>query len=503
MRIVYSSEEFREAVESCQREAKSSFGNTRVLFERFLTKPRHIEFQIFADKHGNAVHLFERDCSTQRRHQKVLEEATAPHMSHELRKKMGDAAVAAAKAVGYVGAGTVEFMLDEDESFYFMEMNTRLQVEHPVTEMITGQDLVEWQLKVAAGEKLPLTQEELYDVAGGHAIEARIYAENPYKDFLPGTGTLSFMETPEPSEVVRVETGVRQGDEVSIFYDPMIAKLIVKADTRLEAISLLKNALNEFRIVGLTTNIEFLRRTLTHPRFLEGTITTNFLDEEGDPLTTPFGKVPTSGLALTALGQLLRDSKQAKKHATAEVWAADTLESFRVNHNLSTKLSFFDGGEEVVIGAEYLGDGHYKLTIPGEEEALLAKGTLSDDGTLVARIGSHNYEGKLVAHKDSLYMFANDTDLRHFYKLDLPKPTFGDAAGASGKPTIVTPMPGRIVKILVSPGQKVKKDQTMIIMEAMKMEHAVRAPSNGKVGEFFVAEGSQVPDGKVLVELES
>ncbi|RHZ08101.1 hypothetical protein DYB26_011841 [Aphanomyces astaci] len=275
MRIVDREEDLKDNMEACVREAKASFASTDILVEKYLRRPRHVELQIFGDKHGNVVHLFERDCSVQRRHQKVLEEAPAPHMSDALRKKMGDAAVAAAKAVGYVGAGTVEFLLDEDESFYFMEMNTRLQVEHPVTEFITKQDLVELQLKVAAGQALPVRQDDLR--IHGHAIEARIYAENPYNNFLPGSGTLHHLRLPPLTDSVRVDTGILQGDAVSIFYDPMIAKLVVHAPTRKEAIQGLVQALGQYQVVGLPTNIEFVARTAAHPEFIKGGVDTSFL----------------------------------------------------------------------------------------------------------------------------------------------------------------------------------------------------------------------------------
>ena len=277
MRQVWSADEFDQALSAARREAKSSFGNDDMLVEKYLTKPRHVEVQVFCDQNGSGVYLFERDCSVQRRHQKVIEEAPAPNLPQELRQSMGDTAVRAAQAIGYVGAGTVEFLLDEDGSFYFMEMNTRLQVEHPVTEMITGQDLVEWQLRVAAGEALPKTQSELQ--IKGHAFEARIYAEDPDNDFLPVTGNLSFLRPPPESEHVRVDTGVIQGDDVSIYYDPMIAKLIVWDETRERALARLARALSEYRVRGVVTNTAFLYNLATSDPFKQAELDTGFIEK--------------------------------------------------------------------------------------------------------------------------------------------------------------------------------------------------------------------------------
>ncbi|SUX56291.1 acetyl-CoA carboxylase biotin carboxylase subunit [Chromobacterium vaccinii] len=291
MRIVEKSEDFAAALASCQREARASFGDDKVLVEKYLTKPRHVEIQVFADKLGGCVYLFERDCSVQRRHQKVLEEAPAPHLPQATREAMGQAAVAAARAVGYIGAGTVEFIMDVDTGkFYFMEMNTRLQVEHPVTEMITGQDLVAWQLAVAAGGELPLKQEQL--AIRGHAIEARIYAEDPDKGFLPSTGTLIHLATPAESANVRIDTGVEQGDAISPFYDPMIAKLIVWGETREAALRQMDAALAQYRIVGLSSNVSFLRRIVNHPSFSSGQVDTGLIARHHDALLPPPPRPP-------------------------------------------------------------------------------------------------------------------------------------------------------------------------------------------------------------------
>ena len=313
MRQVWSEAEFDEGLEAAKRESMSSFGDDTMLVEKYLTQPRHVEIQVFCDNHENAVYLFERDCSVQRRHQKVIEEAPAFSMSEELRTQMGESAIKSAQAIGYQGAGTVEFLLDIDGSFYFMEMNTRLQVEHPVTEMISGQDLVEWQLRVAAGEILPKTQDQL--VLNGHAFEARIYAEDADNDFLPATGKLTLLKTPIESENVRIDTGVRQGDEVSVYYDPMIAKLIVWDENREKALQRLAKALSEYRINGVTTNIDFLYNLATSKPFVEADIDTGFIEKNNDLIFHNNEKPLANELPIAALFLVLSKENKAKQQA--------------------------------------------------------------------------------------------------------------------------------------------------------------------------------------------
>jgi 3-methylcrotonyl-CoA carboxylase alpha subunit len=313
MRQVWSENEFDEALAAAKREAMNGFGNDDMLVEKYLTQPRHVEIQLFCDQHGNAVYLFERDCSVQRRHQKVIEEAPAPGMTVELRDAMGQSAIRAAQAINYEGAGTVEFLLDTDGSFYFMEMNTRLQVEHPVTEMITGQDLVEWQLRVAAGEKLPLAQDQL--VLSGHAFEARVYAEDPGNDFLPVTGQLAFLQAPEESRHVRVDTGVRQGDEVSVFYDPMIAKLIVWDENRDKALARLTRALKEYRISGMTTNLDFLYNLANSAPFREADLNTGFIENHHADIFHDSDEDIETDLPLAALYLVLEQETRARARA--------------------------------------------------------------------------------------------------------------------------------------------------------------------------------------------
>jgi len=338
MRLVRSAGEFSEACGAARREAASSFGNDDLLVEKYLTRPRHVEFQVFCDQHGNAVYLFERDCSVQRRHQKVIEEAPAPGMSPDLRQQMGQAAVQAARAIDYEGAGTVEFLLDQDGSFYFMEMNTRLQVEHPVTEMITGQDLVEWQLRIASGETLPLQQDEL--TISGHAFEARIYAEDPDRDFLPATGILTYLQAPKENRHVRVDTGVLQGDEVSVYYDPMIAKLIVWDENRERALVRLARALSEYRVSGVCTNISFLYNLATSKPFVEGNVDTGFIENHRDLLFHDSETDRVQDLPLASLYLLLRMEQSSRSRASSnDPWspwnASDAWRLFSMEKNMT------------------------------------------------------------------------------------------------------------------------------------------------------------------------
>uniref|UniRef100_K3WR71 Uncharacterized protein n=1 Tax=Globisporangium ultimum (strain ATCC 200006 / CBS 805.95 / DAOM BR144) TaxID=431595 RepID=K3WR71_GLOUD len=511
MRIVDDDKDLKESVEACMREGKASFGDSRVLIEKYLRKPRHVELQVFGDKFGNVVHLFERDCSVQRRHQKVLEEAPAPHMSEGLRKKMGDAAVAAAKAVGYVGAGTVEFLLDEDESFYFMEMNTRLQVEHPVTELITKQDLVELQLKVAAGQLLPIKQEDLK--IHGHAIEARIYAENPYNNFLPGSGKLQHLRLPPVSDNVRVDTGIIEGDEVSIFYDPMIAKLIVHGKNRKEALDRLIQALHQYQIVGLPTNIEFVARTADHPEFRKGGVDTSFLNKFGDEVLEPLGKFPTHSKALGAVSLLLLEQLESYPLADyngelSSPWSDESLKHFRSLETLERKFQLNHEGAQVDIRVKCHSADTYEVSLIDENQESVtvhATGSISADGDFEIRVDNRKFKGTAVVHNQDLHIFCDDGTQRYEYKFAVPLPSFeaGEGSGSgSGHSKIVTPMPGKIIKVLVKNGEGIKEDQPLLIMEAMKMEHVIRATKDGKVAEVFCDEGDFVADGHVLIELD-
>ncbi|MBS0276969.1 MAG: biotin/lipoyl-binding protein, partial [Proteobacteria bacterium] len=456
MRRVDDAKDFAAALEGAQREGQSSFGDARVLIEKYITRPRHIEMQVFGDSHGNVVHLFERDCSLQRRHQKVIEEATAPGMPEAMRKAMGEAAVKAAKAVGYVGAGTIEFIADASEGlradrFWFMEMNTRLQVEHPVTEAITGFDLVEWQLRVASGEKLPAAQNEIH--AKGHAVEARLYAEDPQKGFLPSIGRLEHLSIPE--DTVRVDTGVREGDTISPFYDPMIAKVIAYADTREAAIARLADALAASQIAGLRTNNAFLIRCLRHPDFISGNIDTGFIGRHESELVPP---LHLSGEVLSAAaGQVLREYSAPSD----DPW--NTQDSFRL-------AGFAEQAAEFIV----------------------------DDKRVAVPYAKTQADTLRLSNGDIAVMARGETFTVHPYD---PFVAAESAGGASDR--VTSPMPGKIIQLLVKPGETVKKGQPLAVLEAMKMEHTLAAPADAKVASVEVSQGDQVNDGAIVVRFET
>ena len=503
MRIVHSEDEFSRALASVKAESMASFGDDVVLLEKYLEVPRHIELQVFGDTHGNVVHLFERDCSVQRRHQKVLEEAPAPGMDESWRAEMGAAAVAAAKAVNYVGAGTVEFIVDTtDNSYYFMEMNTRLQVEHPVTEMITGKDLVQLQLQVAAGAKLPFAQEDL--AINGHAIEARVYAEDPDNEFLPDIGKLVHLSPPETDETVRVDTGVEQGDEISVFYDPMIAKLIVWGPDRPAALAKLGHALDDYHVVGPATNIPFVRSILDHHAFADATgLETGFIPKYGDELLAPAQTHPTS-LAMAALGLTLgltADVPLPRPHADSP-WES-LHPGFSTNVNPSTTLSL--SGQDVTVTAHSrgkadnnttytidLGDGNVYDNVRGS----LDKST----GNLIAILGNDRLNAKLVFNQAAgkVHLFSGKT--REAFSL--PRAEFLDAALEKAEGSLEAPMPGKVIEILVNPGDAVVQGQPLVVLEAMKMEHQVVAPRDGVVSSVLFSAGDIVDKAAVLAELE-
>jgi len=495
MRIVEREEEFAAALASAQREAASSFGDDRVLVERYLTRPRHIEIQLFADSHGNAVYLHERDCSIQRRHQKVLEEAPAPDMTSARRREMGEAAVAAARAVGYRGAGTVEFIADAS-GFYFMEMNTRLQVEHPVTEMITGQDLVEWQLRVASGEALPLAQDEI--PLRGHAMEVRLYAEDPAKDFLPATGRLHHLRFPATSESVRIDAGVDQGDAIGIHYDPMIAKLIVWGEDRLQCARRLATALGGIEVAGLATNAGFLKRLAEHPAFVAGEVDTGFLARHGAELVPEEAPASDRVLALASLAHLARLAAQraAESRASADPsspWS-DTR-GWRLNADGLIRLSWQEGERRSDI-AVHVAAGGYRLDLPGG--AVVAAIRSHDGSRLSATLDGVTLAVSVVFVGDEATVF--DTDGARILRLIDPVAASGPAHSAGGR--LTAPMPGRLVQVLVDAGDTVEAGQPLVVLEAMKMEHTVKAPRAGTVAAVLYAAGDQVEDGASLVELE-
>jgi 3-methylcrotonyl-CoA carboxylase alpha subunit len=495
MRVVKDKPSFSPELEASRREAKSAFGDERVLIERYLERPRHIEVQVFGDTRGNIVHLFERDCSVQRRHQKVLEEAPAPGMTVQRRNEMGAAAVAAARAIGYTGAGTVEFIVEPGKHFYFMEMNTRLQVEHPVTEMITGLDLVEWQLRVAAGEPLPLAQEELrYE---GHAIEARIYAEDPQRDFLPATGKLVHLAFPAETADVRIDSGVEPGTEISPWYDPMIAKLIVRGTDRPAALARLRQALAEVEIAGLATNVEFLRRLAASRAFSAAELDTGLIERSRTELFAARGAVSDQTLAAVAFAELAEEQETARRHAghsgdPYSPWHA--ADGWRLNQDSHHDFVFVEGDAEHPVRMSFIDTGH-RLSIRGRDFAAEA-GALGDGGLLV-RLDGQTFKARTVRAGREWHVFC-EGDYR---RLSLKEALAGvdlDAGGGS----LAAPMPGRVIKLMVSAGAKVAKGEPLLILEAMKMEHTITAPADGVVKEIHYAAGEQVLEAAVLITLE-
>jgi 3-methylcrotonyl-CoA carboxylase alpha subunit len=488
MRRVDRAEDFESALASCQREAINAFGDQHVLVEKYVLRPRHIEIQVFGDTQGDCVYLFERDCSVQRRHQKVLEEAPAPGMTPERRAAMGQAAVEAAKAVGYVGAGTVEFIANQDGSFYFMEMNTRLQVEHPVTEMITGLDLVEWQLRVASSEPLPLRQEQL--TLDGHALEARIYAEDPDRGFLPSTGRLVHLVPPAESDHVRVDTGVEQGDEISPHYDPMIAKLIVWDRDRPRALARMRAALAQYRVVGVSNNVEFLQRLVTAPAFANADLDTALIERENAVLFPAAQPVPQAVWALAALAELQREAQGVRDDSP---WSV--LDGWRLNSTTLRTLTLRLGDEVQPVGVAYVSGGH-ELTIGGQ--SLTVRGQFGPSGTVHAQIGERRVSAAVVTSGEKRQVF--------FEGRSWPVTVVGAlSAGGGGDDHaggLKAPMPGKVIALIATAGSVVEKGTPLLVLEAMKMEHTISAPAKGLVKAFHFAAGDQVTDGVDLVDFE-
>lgn len=488
MRQVDSANVFDEALAAARREAQSSFGDDAMLVEKFLASPRHVEIQIFCDMHGAGVYLFERDCSVQRRHQKIIEEAPAPGITEALRAQMGEAALRAANAVSYVGAGTVEFLLDEDDKFYFMEMNTRLQVEHPVTEMITGLDLVEWQLKVANGESLPCEQSALS--INGHAFEARIYAEDPDREFLPAVGTINWMQQPTENSHVRIDTGVIEGDEVGVYYDPMIAKLIVWGETRHQALDRLAQALTSFKIVGVTTNIDFLLRLATHRAFIAEEVSTNFIAHHHADLFPQTNSTNPSLLVLAAL--YLAIETQSDTNGTSPWHAKDY---WRMNAPGKHPVDIISAGEHIRFFVTHTeGDS---FTLEYDENVYQVKGCL-DGHQLVATLDGHKTSNTVVDLPQGITLFAEAGTL-HFARAT---PDLGEDISHDDGMGFKAPMNGTVVQILVSAGDEVIAGDTLVIMEAMKMEHAIKAPAAGKIVEIYFHPGDLVDGGQELIGFE-
>ncbi|WP_300726284.1 acetyl/propionyl/methylcrotonyl-CoA carboxylase subunit alpha [Pseudomonas sp.] len=475
MKVVEDVSQLAEALASAQREALSSFGDARMLVEKYVLKPRHVEIQVFADQHGNCLYLNERDCSIQRRHQKVVEEAPAPGLSLEQRQAMGESAVRAAQAIGYVGAGTVEFLLDARGEFFFMEMNTRLQVEHPVTEAITGLDLVDWQIRVARGEALPISQAQV--PLHGHAIEVRLYAEDPDQDFLPQTGRLEVYRESAAGPGRRVDSGVSEGDEVSPFYDPMLGKLIAWGEDREQARLRLLAMLNEFAIGGLKTNLAFLRRIVGHPAFAAAELDTGFIPRHQEQLLPSAQPLPTQFWAAAAEAFRQSETPRVREDDRASPWA--TQDGFRCGLPPSTLLVLCCEGEQQVIHM-------------GESSA-----TLRDEQLLIEQDGVRRQHLALL-RADTLYL-RWDGELHSVKRHD---PIAAASAGHAPQGGLSAPMNGSIVRVLVEVGQAVEAGTQLVVLEAMKMEHSLRAPHDGVIKALLCLEGEMVSEGTVLIELE-
>ncbi len=496
MRIVEAADAFAAALASARREASASFGDDRVLIERYLLRPRHVEIQVFADAHGGCVHLFERDCSVQRRHQKVLEEAPAPGMTAARREEMGAAAIAAARAVGYVGAGTVEFIVDAEGAFYFMEMNTRLQVEHPVTEMITGLDLVEWQLCVAAGERLPRSQSELR--VYGHAVEARIYAEDTEKGFLPSVGRIVHLRQPREEPGVRIDTGVREGDAISPHYDPMIAKVVVHGTSRAAALARLDVALAQYEVVGVATNVEFLRRIAAHPAFANAEVDTGLIDRHHDALLPAKAPVPVEVVAAAAAIEvfLLGEGAAAKAATSGDPhspWGdVDTWWLNTSDH--AVHLRYLDAEQETLVRVRTAAGGAVEAEIAGRR---IAANVRRSDADYEVALGAATRRLSLVAIGEERTLIAAGTAYR-LRLIDLLEHA-GEQEEAGGH--LLAPMSGTVVSVLVKQGDRVEKGQPLVVVEAMKMEHTVVAPVPGVVEAVYYAEREPVAEGVELVSL--
>lgn len=493
MRVVEKAGDFATQLAGARREAKGAFADDRVLIEKYLTRPRHIELQVFADSHGNCVHLYERDCSLQRRHQKVIEEAPAPGLSAERRDAMGKAAIAAARAVDYVGAGTIEFIV-EDDHFYFMEMNTRLQVEHPVTEMITGLDLVEWQLRVAAGERLPLVQNEI--VLNGHAFEARIYTEDPERDFLPQAGQLLHVAWPSAGRHLRIDAGVESGDVITTHYDPMIAKVIVWDRNRASALCRLTAALDGSAVFGPANNLSFLARIARHPDFAAEAIDTGFIPRHLTELAPPATCADDATLALATL-VALSDANKPLEEGAAEPWSPwRVVDGWQPNGTAHSSLTFRDGESRVTVEVNWLRGGGFKLSIAGK--VIEAKLLLRNGARLDAQLEDRRMTAWAVRNGNQLWVQGP----AGMHRLQVEDPLHGEVDDSGGGGHLTAPMPGVVVSVAVVEGQIVKRGAALMILEAMKMEHTIVAPADGRVATIHFAVGDRVGEGEKLIAIE-
>lgn len=479
MRVIERANDLEAAIGSAKREALASFGGDHVLVEKYLTQPRHIEVQVFADTHGNAVSLFERDCSIQRRHQKVIEEAPAPGMDPDQRRRMSEAALAAARAVGYVGAGTVEFIA-EDGQFWFMEMNTRLQVEHPVTEMITGLDLVEWQLRVAAGERLPLSQSDI--PLNGHAIEARIYAEDPGRDYLPSIGTLIHLRQPAETPEVRVDTGVREGDSITPYYDPMIAKLIVHGPDRDTAARRLETALDDYEIVGVTTNLGLLRAISKSPAFLAADLDTGFIARH---IHADAAAEEADTVAVVAAVLSILDGQRVA--GAADPW--DLADSFRLNGEAEQAIMLRMGETAITAYATWRDGTGYRLRLG--DRTMIVRAAASGIG-----VDGVSHRARVVRRGGDLTVILRDGN-HAFVVVD---PLLPPGALSAGDDRVVAPIPAKVTHVLVQAGDRVTKGTALIVLEAMKMEITLTAPRDGTIAVIRFIAGDMIEEGTELIQ---
>ncbi len=524
MKIVRHEHELEEQLNAARREAMASFGDDELLLEKYLENPRHIEIQIMADQHGQAVHLFERDCSIQRRHQKVIEEAPASSCSLDLRHQMGAMAIAAARAVNYVGAGTVEFLVTPEQDFYFIEMNTRLQVEHPVTEMITGLDLVEWQLRIAAGESLPLQQTQIQ--SRGHAIEVRLYAEDPHHDFRPSTGIISHLRWPEENEHLRIDVGITQGDEVSSYYDPMIAKLIAWDEHREGAIKQLTHALKQIQLVGLLTNIEFLLRLVSHEAFMKGQCATGFIQAHQSQLIPQSEPVPDLILASAAFFKLFQEQEYSKQKAqiSDDIYSPwFEINAWRMNASPFQTLYFLDSNilrkvDYRVTSGGYLFriedreievQGTFSPSFPRRRESrvpreggdpVLNKKKISSTYELNLSLGIQDFHLTLIQENENKLVLIHDG---LHYTLNLNDRVHSESDEIDADHRFHAVLPGTVVALPVKKGEQIEKGAPLIVIEAMKIEHTLYAPYTGIVDEIYFGLGDLVKEGEELISFSA
>ncbi|MDE1462638.1 acetyl/propionyl/methylcrotonyl-CoA carboxylase subunit alpha [Spartinivicinus poritis] len=490
MRVVSAEKEFASAYQSAKREAKASFSDDTLIVEKYLAEARHVEIQVFCDSQGSGVYLFERDCSIQRRHQKIIEEAPAPGLGPSLRQQMGQAALAAAQAINYVGAGTVEFLLAADGQFYFMEMNTRLQVEHPVTEMITSTDLVAWQLAVACGEPLPVAQSEL--AIDGHAIEVRLYAEDPQNNFLPATGPILHLEWPEPQPYLRVEHGLTQGDRIGVHYDPMLAKLVTWGETRLQAIQRMEQALDHTTLLGLTHNRAFLLAVLNSQWFVEGLYHTHLLNQQLPSLLQASADPLQQALVLVTLFQLIPEASQ-QTSPTCNPWANQA--PWRCNYQAESTFHWLVDQQPMAVHVKWLSDRQWELTIGADKYHCQGK---RQQHQLIAQLNSKMVSATITSTDSQYWLHIEQQD----WCIEQPPSLLNNPSAASPHDqALVAPMPGSVVSVLVTTGQQVEQGQPLMVLEAMKMEHTIHAPSAGSVDAIYFKAGDLVSEGTDLLAL--